>query len=582
MFASFLPAVSDSAGRYRIDGLPPGSARLTARTTELVGREPAEISLAIGQTQSGVELELTEAQAVSGFVVLRGAEEGLEGLDVVLLATGGRPATSHATTDASGFYELTGVVAGDYALLVAGHGIAPQVVNESITVGDEDAGEQLSEVDAGVSVRGHVESTDRVSIHLEPAEPGATAIALAVLGLTRPELDARGAFHFPSVAPGDYVVVAKTLEAEGRSPLSVGSHAVSDINIDLHPLGRLEGELTGPAGAPVPGALVVAHPKGVPMVPSVASMMPGQDRTDADGRFEIVGLAGGEYDVTVFDLAGQRPWSVEDSERQFEPQRIEVPAAAETRLDLRVQAGPAQIRGRVVDTEGAPVEDAWVRVRAQGASNAPLGHEPRPTLTDDEGEFVLDGLFGGDFELRVNGPRGNLETNMTLPAGGEPVRLVLSSVSTLIASVTEDGVAAEGFEIRVAEGPTRVLGPLVKAKNGMFRLPRLQAGDYQLEIFTETAYAQAVVAVGPDPETTVELALQARGSVHGLVLEADGTPLEGGKVMNMDLEYSLRSPSVHEVPIAEDGTFEFQKLRPGRGRLMVLGPGEAPDLLMVA
>lgn len=577
VFASFLPAISDAEGRYRIDGLPPGFVRVTARGADRVNTDAPEVSLALAQTRSDVDIELSEAHTVSGFVIGRESEDGVADLEVMLLPKGGPLTPSTATTDASGYYEVAGVQPGDYALLIAGRGIAPQLANESITVTEGDVHDVLSRADAGVSVRGRVESTDRVSIHLEPSEPGASPLAVAVLGLTRPELDASGAFHFPAVAPGDYVVVATTLEGEGRTPLTVGTSAVTGLSLELDPLGRLEGALTGPRGAPISGALVVAQPKDVPAIPSVAAMMAGQDRTDSEGRFEIVGLAGGDYDVTVFDLAGQRPWSGDEPDALFEPRRVEVPPAGTTRVDLEVQREPEQIQGVVVDSEGEPVEDAWVRIQADGAHRAPLGHDRRPTLTNDLGEFVLDDLYGSSFEVRANGPRGKLETNTTMVPGQEPARLVLASVSTVVASVTHDGVAVDEFDLDVSGGPTRVLGALVETRGGTFTLPRLQAGEYEIEVATETAYAKAVVPVGPDPETTVELALQSRGAVHGRALDADGTPLAGGTVMNMNLELSLRIPTEREVKIAEDGTFAFENLRPGRGSLMVLGPGETPD-----
>ncbi len=580
VFASILPAVSDADGRYRLNGLPPGPVRVTARTPELVTTDLPGVELSIAETKSGVDVEVGEAFSVSGFVIAHdGSQEGLAGLGVVLVAKNPRPTSNIATTDESGFYEISGVEAGTYALLVVGGEAAPQVANENITVTDDDVGELLSRVDRGVSVRGRVDSPERASIHLEPAGPGATPLTVAALALARPQLDPSGGFSFPAVAAGDYIVVAKTLTGEGRLPLTVRTDPLTDLRIDIAPLGRVEGELTGPAGEPVADALVVAQPRGVPAIPASTAVMTGQDHTDADGRFELVGLTGGDYDITVFDEVGQRPWTGTDPEQSFEPRRVEVPASGSVRFDLRVQTESARLRGNVVDSDGAPVADAWIQVRAQGSTPAPFGYEPRPTLTDSEGEFGLEGVFGSAFEIRANGPRGNLEANTTSSANDAPVTLVLAAVSTVVASVTENGAAAQDFELRVSDGPTQVLGPLVERTDGAFVLPRLQSGDYRIEVATETSYVQEIVSVGPDPETSVELELEARGSVHGLAVDTDGTPAAGGKVMNLELEFSLRRPMRHEVPIAEDGTFEFAGLRPGRGKLMVLGPGDKPDFI---
>lgn len=578
VFAALLPAISNADGTYRLNGLPPGPVRLTARTADLVNSEPPLVELAIAETKSDVELEIAEALTVSGFVVGRDSgNEGLAGVGVVLLSKGLQLTPNIATTDASGYYELAGVGSGEYALMIVGGGAAPQVTNDSIVVTGHNVEDLLSRADRGVSVSGRVDSTDRVSVHLEPASLGDAPLTVAALALARPELDASGGFHFPAVAAGEYVLVAKTFEGEGRLPLTVREHAVTDLQVDVDALARIEGELTGPAGNPVAGVLVVAQPRRQPKTFSVAGMLAAQDRTDEDGRYEIVGLAAGEYDLTVLDEVGQRPWPDTDAEQAFVPQPTNVTEGGTVRVDLEVQTEAAQIRGSIVGPDGEPVQDAWVRVSAQGSRRAPFGHEPRPTLTDSAGEFTLDGVFGTTFELRATGPRGKLETSATLSEVETPVSLVLAPLSTVVATVTENGLPATDFELRVSDGPTRVLGPLVEKKNGTFVLPRLQSGDYEVEVATDTGYAKMLVAVGPDPETTVELELLTRGSIRGLVLDKDGAPFGGGKVLMLELSLSLDEPRGPDgIPVADDGTFEIKGLAPGGGQILVFGPGEKP------
>lgn len=578
VFSAMLPAISGADGTYRLNGLPPGPIRLAARTADLVSGEPPLVELAIAETKSDVELEVAEALTVSGFVVARdGGDQGLAGVGVVLLSTGLQLTGNTATTDSSGYYELGGVESGEYALMVLGGGAAPQVTNDSIVVTDHNVEDLLSRADRGVSVSGRVDSTDRVSVHLEPASIGDAPLTVAALALARPELDASGGFRFPAVAAGEYVLVAKTFEGEGRLPLTVREDAVTDLQVDVDALARIEGEVTGPAGHPVAGVLVVAQPTRPPTTFSVAGMLAGQDRTDTDGRYEIVGLAAGDYDLTVLDGVGQRPWPDTDAEQAFEPQRTTVTEGDTVRVDLEVQTEAAQIRGSIVGPDGEPIQDAWVRMRAEGSRGAPFGHEPRPTLTDSAGAFTLDGVFGSTFEIRATGPRGKLETNATLSDVETPVSLVLAPLSTVVASVTENGLPATDFELRVSDGPTRVLGPLVEKKSGSFVLPRLQSGEYEVEVATDTGYAKRVVTVGPDPETTVELELLKRGSIRGLVLDGDGAPFGGGNVLMLELSLSLDGPRGPDgIPVADDGTFEIKGLAPGGGQIMVFGPGEKP------
>lgn len=578
IFSAMLPAISDADGTYRLSSLPPGQVRLTARTPELVTDEAPRVELAIAETKSDVEIEIAEALTVSGFVVQRdGANEGIAGIHVVLLSKSLRLAPNIATTDGSGYYELAGVGSGEYALMIVGSGAAPQVTNDSIVVADRDVDDLLSRADRGVSVSGRVDSTDRVSVHLEPASLGAAPLTVAALALARPELDASGGFHFPAVAAGEYVLVAKTFEGEARVPLTVRERAVTDILVELEALARIEGELTGPRGEPVAGVLVLAQPTGRPTSLSVASMVAAQDRTDEDGRFEIVGLASGDYDMTVLDAAGQRPWPDTTAEEAFAPQSVHVEEGGTVRHDLTVQTEAAEIRGSIVGPDGEPVEDAWVRVSAKGSRRAPFGHEPRPTLTDSAGEFTLDGVFGSTFEIRATGPRGTLEASATVSDVETPLSLVLASLSTVVASVTEDGQPAADFKLRVSEGPTSVLSPFVETKDGAFVLPRLQSGEYEIEVATKTGYAKMQVAVGPDPETNVEIDLLARGSIHGLVLDENGSPFGGGKIMMIQSSLTVdRRRGIDGNPVADDGTFKIEGLPPGGGRILVFGPGEKP------
>ncbi|MBL4686996.1 MAG: carboxypeptidase regulatory-like domain-containing protein [Nannocystaceae bacterium] len=577
VFAAMFPAVTDASGKYRLTGLPPGAVRVTARTKTLVNQDPAVAKLAIAETESDVAIEVSEAFSVSGFVVERGnATEGIAGVNVVVIANNGLRAPNFATTDDAGYYEIAGIVSGEYQLLVAGEGAAALIADNSIVITDHDVKDVLVRAERGVSVSGRITPPGRASIRLQPAShetDPAGLLAFAVASLAPVEIDASGVFRISSVADGDYILVASTIDGEGRVPVTVDGSGVTDVAVDIEPLARIEGRVTDSTGRALVGALVVA-------VAGPTIGFPTHARTDHDGGFEIVGLPAATYKIAVFDGVGQRPWADVAPSKMFEARALDVDDGDSAELDLSVQSEAKQLSGVVVDPSGEPIQDAWVRVRARGSQPAPAGYGPQPTLTDSAGEFTIDALFGADFEVRATGHRGKLEAVPVDATAETPVVLTLAAISTVVASVTENGLPVQDFKLYVSGGPTTVITSFVEKKNGAFVLPNLMSGTYKIEVSSETGYAREQVTVGPDPETSVELQLQSTASIHGKVLGEDGFALGGAKLLMVGVRLStheLLGPA--GLPVSDDGTFEVHGLAAGRGRILILGPGESPDFV---
>jgi protocatechuate 3,4-dioxygenase beta subunit len=586
LFGAMFPVETDDQGRYRLTGLPPGQAQIHARTADMVSRAPAQADLAIAETETGIEVRVEEAFKVSGFVVDDdNPGEGMADVLVLVQPDGAVTTPTFGTTDDSGYFEVDGLMPGNYRIFAAGGTAAPLILEDVVTVADADVEDVLVRAKIGWAVSGRISPPDRAGVRLEPASYGrdtAGALRYAATSMARAEVDEEGTFRFSSVADGDYVVVVTTIDGEGRVPVTVSGAEVKELSVDVAPLSAMKGRVVDDTGAPVVGTVVAATAKNSSVPNAYATQLHTRDRTDREGRYEIIGLHPASYQVRVFDGTGQRAWATAEEDEAFDPRVVEVASGVGTEtVDLQVSSKGIRIDGIVVGLDGSPVEDAWVEVKARSSRNAPAGHKQMPVLTDGSGRFVVRGLFGDKFEAQATGPRGKLESARVKTQGAEPVTLKLSTLSTVLATVKRDGKLVTDFEVDVSDGPSRVIGRMVEKKNGTFELPRLISGEYKIEVKSGDSYAQRVVTVGPAPTTAVELELQPTSSVRGRLLDENGdavigaAPTISGATLNMDRgEFMVGRSRPRTGP---DGSFEVKGLIAGSGRIIFMRSEQGVD-----
>lgn len=127
---------------------------------------------------------------------------------------------------------------------------------------------------------------------------------------------------------------------------------------------------------------------------------------DGQGRFELAAPAG-----ETFRLLVHHPGHL--------PELVEVPAGrGEARIPL---CRPSSIRGRLLDTRGAPV--AGARVRA----SCPEAVDALSSVTSQDGVFHLEGLRPGRWLVAPDGaPGGDLAAAVVELCGGESALVVLA------------------------------------------------------------------------------------------------------------------------------------------------------------
>lgn len=129
VFGESFRTRSDSDGRFRLEGLPPGQHALGAWDRDSDRRSPPHaITIADATDQHGVELRLELAGIIEGAVIDAGGH-GVPNLEVTLLGAPRPPATPgsmpdplhrvYTVTDADGRFRFRGLGAGSYELCLA-------------------------------------------------------------------------------------------------------------------------------------------------------------------------------------------------------------------------------------------------------------------------------------------------------------------------------------------------------------------------------------------------------------------------------------------------------------------------------
>jgi hypothetical protein len=149
----------------------------------------------------------------------------------------------------------------------------------------------------------------------------------------------------------------------------------------------LAGTIRDSLGKPIPDAEIV--------IPEISRGV----RTNSDGQFVLTGISPGRYDVWFRRLGYESArfnWAARTDERvdvavtlHMIPRRLK-PMVVRANEDKRMR-GRASILGVVVDSTGAPIEEAEVQL--VGAN--------RTAVTRPNGGFLLTGLPVGPYVIRV-------------------------------------------------------------------------------------------------------------------------------------------------------------------------------------
>jgi protocatechuate 3,4-dioxygenase beta subunit len=573
------------AGPYTVSARSPGFSRATLDPVNVAeGRatEPLELTLKPGATISGFLRDKAASGASGWYVSARGAGQG------------GGPAfgpgaiRSEEVTGPDGAFLLEGLAPGEtYDLQAMGEaGIGPRKAGvvapaEGVELVVTGTGQIRGRVVDGESGR----PIPDFQVRYQPDAQGGMRFVMRMgPGRGRGPYERQpfhaedGSFVLEDVPAGRWTVEAFSpgYQAGSASAVSVGEgEAAEGVEVRLSRGVVVSGRvLEARTGRPILDATVRAELSGdEPRMGMGRIGGEGADNeaaTDAEGRYEIAGLAPGTWAVT----ASHPDWSEATTAVELK----EAPVTADIRL------GRGGSVGGVVLAAGHPAAGAQVSLSAAGDSRfrpgaGMMGGGEQSALSDEGGRFRFERLNPGRYTLGAS-----LRDQSSAPVeavvtgdDAQEVQLVLSEgalVRGVVTGLPENllagvSVSAQGRDFwantRTAAGGTFELNGVPE---GVVTL-RANAGDF----LTGSRSASTTVTIGPgQAEAAAEIVFEEGFRVDGHVTRG-GRPVTDAWVAAFPEGGGLRSANGRTD---EAGAYALEGLEAGRYSITANTQGGAP------
>jgi hypothetical protein len=211
------------------------------------------------------------------------------------------------------------------------------------------------------------------------------------------------------------------------------------------------------------------------------------------------------------------------------------------------------------------VGDDAPRGLAIGASTGDLP----PALTDARGHFELTNVPHGRYQVIAVAQSGRLSGRAADVTPDAEISIKLATVGSLRGTVRGPRGPTDLFTVQLS-GPTSGGRSFT---DGHFEFPRVDPGDYTIEVRSSDGAGKATVHVSAGGVASVDIALVAKAIVTGRLVDKSGKPLPGMTVaLNPDQPPDELSVLLHELPPTSgpDGRFQVEG-EAGKMMLVVLG-----------
>jgi len=549
-------AVTDSGGRYQVDGLAAGSYTLVFEAANFQSKRSGVI---LGPGDAAVVNQALESNpgALRGTVSDAQTGEPLAGAAAVLRTAGGIPVAS-VLTDDEGVFFIPGLAPSlNYKLTVTRSGYAGRALSVAVAAGaTTDVAVALTPQPGRVSGTVTRAATGRPLPGVEVHALGSDGV-MAGLAVTGPD----GRYLIEDLAPGTYNL---SYHLDGFAERTVGlilepsQEAVVNVTLVANP-GTIRGRVTSAVtGEPLEGVEVKVYDS--------SDILDATVLTDPDGRYVVSGRHPDAYTL-VFTLEGFGTAEV----------GALVGPGETVEVDARLVPGVGWVRITVLCQEtGLPLVGAEVVIRNAG------GTIVETLLTGPDGVAAAElgpGEYTAVARARFHAP---VTVGFCIVVDETTAFTIELSVEfgfirgTVVSAKTGRPLAGASVRFASADG-VPVVEVLTDTQGGFCSGPLASGSHFVVARHDGFADAVLSVVVAVGETRVIELRLKSfPGRVSGTVTDAAaGTPITGATA---SLLYHTLIP-IGKVVTGADGRYLFDTLQPGSYSLVFRAPGYQAKVL---
>ena len=387
--------------------------------------------------------------------------------------------------------------------------------------------------------------------------------------------DASGQYAFAGLRAGNYTIEISGFDADdvafsstsSAASIAVGESKVVTFQGTYLRTSAIMGQVTADE-EPQEGITVTVQGKGEEH----------STTTNATGQYSIESLRAGDYSVVITG------YDTDDMSFETTSQTVTVGLGETANAPFEgILLRTGGIAGTVtVDGEG-PIAGVTVTIQGEG--------ENKTGVTDNAGEYMFDKLPAGDYSVRIVNPNADeygfdvtsqtveVELKQTSTASFTGILLRTAAIAGSVTLRPEDGGAPlANVAVTISGGPRNESYPLETKNDGSYRVDRLHAGEYSVEITNpdadEYGFDATSRTVTVDLKETLDVpfsgTLLRTVMATGEISVEDFGPLEGVEVT---ISGGLKGLT-HTATTKSDGSYEVGRLYAGTYSVTMKNPND--------
>lgn len=550
------PATSDDEGRFVAKALADGAYSVHVEDDTLAPAEAApRFTIVDAAPVNDIVVRVTEGASIAGRVTDVVTGQPVGGISLQAFNPDGMDTPREGKSGEDGKYLLRGLDQGRYLISATAQDNYVVLDGQNFRTVAVELGETTDQIDfnvrTGVSLSGIVRNEEGEAV--EGIDVHTSNVSEQYRTITRVTTDENGAFEIRGVMPQIQV----TLGASGRGyaapetgPFDTGESGLDGIEIVVGAGGSIAGVVVTPSGKPVPDAIVA--------VESEESWLDEPVMADADGAFTLANLAAGTYQLHAQEMSAM--------DNGLEDKQDVIVARGQAVKGIRLVLGKAPestISGTVTNVEGKPIEGAYINANTMMGE----GHGYAESRADGTYEVAVD--EGNTYRLDVAHHTYSSQEREGVAAGERNVDIAMEGLGIVEGQVLDavTGKPIPRFEVAHTSGLSdsydfQFLGYIAfYNEEGRFRIDDVETGETTIHV-RAAGYGPGLQQIADvkagEANLGIQFQLQAGASIAGIVLDANGAPIQGARIhLGDSTGLWLMSESLEDAAATSDAEGRF-------------------------